>query len=370
MKWKLRDGGYAPNIAVGIAEKAAKEYGVPVGILLGTVECETDFRLGLVSSAGAVGPCQFLPGYAEDYYRYAGFEFDLEGWESIAGMAAVYAYYAELGRKRYGYTGADGWRYALLSHRYGQNSKRAKNLDTSVDRIKDVESMMRANGVWYGAEDAEDTKEDESMLDPKDFPKVAKNAAEWALDKVGCKYSQAQRDKEDIFDCSSLVARAYAAQGVSWEGIGNGVLPNSSQEVYSDNFLLLWPEDYDDIGKKLGGTSVIGKARQAGDLQFLCTDSDTSRSNKITHVTMVSDRDTIVHARSTKYGVRTDDIDLYAGKVCALLRFDPSAPLRKGMRGPRVKALQEELIAQGADIEADGIFGPATEKAADRYGVG
>ena len=208
------------------------------------------------------------------------------------------------------------------------------------------------------------------MLDPKDFPKVAKKAAEWALDKVGCKYSQAQRDEDDIFDCSSLVARAYAAQGVSWEGIGNGVLPNSSQEVYSDNFLLLWPEEYDDIGKKLGGTSVIGKARQEGDLQFLCTDSDTSRSNKITHVTIVADRDTIVHARSTKYGVRTDDIDLYAGKVCAVLRFDPSAPLRKGMRGPRVKALQEELIAQGADIEADGIFGTATEKAADKYGVG
>lgn len=370
MIWKKRNGKAAPKEAVEAAERGAAEFAVPVGILLGTVECETDFRLGLVSSAGAVGPCQFLPGYAEDYYRYAGFEFDLEGWESIEGMAAIYAYYYRLGEKRYDYTGEDGWRYALLSHRYGQNSKRAKELDCSVDRIQDVESMMRANGVWYGAEDAEDTKEDESMLDPKDFSKVAKKAAEWALDQVGARYSQAERDEEGVFDCSSLVARAYAAQGISWEGIGNGVLPNSSQEVYSDNFLLLWPEEYDDIGKKLGGTSVINKARQEGDLQFLCTDSDTSRSNKITHVTMVADRDTIVHARSTKYGVRTDDIDLYAGKVCALLRFDPSAPLRKGMRGPRVKALQEELIAQGADIEADGIFGTATEKAADRYGVG
>ena len=366
MKWKLCDGGYAPNIAVSIAEKAAEEHGVPVGILLGTVECETDFRLGLTSSAGAVGPCQFLPGYAEDYYRYAGFEFDLDGWESITGMAAVYAYYAELGRKRYGYEGADGWRFALLAHRYGQNSKRAKELDCSVDRIEDVESMMRANGLWY----TDGTEEDKPTIDPKDYEKISRKAAAWALDQVGSRYSQAERDEDGVFDCSSLVARAYAAQGISWEGIGNGVLPNSSQEVYSDNFLLLWPEDYDDIGKKLGGTSAIGKARQEGDLQFLCTDSDTSRSNRITHVTMVADRDTIVHARSTKYGVRTDDIDLYAGKVCAVLRFDPSAPLRKGMRGPRVKALQEELITQGADIEADGIFGTATEKAADKYGVG
>lgn len=370
MKWKLRDGGYAPNIAVSTAEKAADEHGVPVGILLGTVECETDFRLGLVSSAGAVGPCQFLPGYAEDYYRYAGFEFDLEGWESITGMAAVYAYYAELGRKRYGYTGADGWRYALLSHRYGQNSERAKELDASVDRIKDVEAMMRANGLWYGAEDAEDTKEDESMLDPKDFSKVAKKAAEWALDQVGARYSQSERDEEGVFDCSSLVARAYAAQGISWESIGNGVLPNSSQEVYSDNFLLLWPEDYDDIGKKLGGKDVLKKAAQPGDLQFLCTDADTTRSNRITHVAMVAGKDEIVHARSTKYGVRTDPLTLYAGKVCAVLRFDPSSPLRRGMRGPRVARLQEELNAQGAKLEVDGIFGADTEKAADKYGVG
>ena len=370
MIWKKRNGKAAPAEAVEAAERGAAEFAVPVGILLGTVECETDFRLGLTSSAGAVGPCQFLPKYAEDYYRYAGFKFDLEGWESITGMAAIYAYYYRLGEGRYDFTGEDGWRYALLSHRYGQNSRQAKTLDASADRIQDVESMMRANGLWYGSTSDENEKEESTMMDPQDFPKVAKKAAEWALDKVGCKYSQAQRDEEDIFDCSSLVARAYAAQGVSWEGIGNGVLPNSSQEVYSDNFLLLWPDEYADIGKKMGGPTVINKARQAGDLQFLCTDSSTSRSNKITHVTIVADRDTIVHARGKAYGVRTDDIQLYAGKVCAVLRFDPSAPLRKGMRGPRVKALQEELIAQGADIEADGIFGTATEKAADKYGVG
>lgn len=366
MKWKMRDGGYAPNIAVSTAEKAAEEHGVPVGILLGTVECETDFRLGLTSSAGAVGPCQFLPKYAEDYYRYAGFEFDLESWESITGMAAIYALYYCLGEGRYGYEGADGWRFALLAHRYGQNSKRAKELDCSVDRIKDVESMMRANGLWY----TDETEEDKPMIDPKDYEKIAKKAAAWALDQVGSRYSQAERDEEGVFDCSSLVARAYAAQGVSWEGIGNGVLPNSTQEVYSDNFLLLWPEDYSDIGKKMGGPTVINKARQAGDLQFLCTDSSTGRNNKITHVTIVADRDTIVHARGKAYGVRTDDIQLYAGKVCAILRFDPSSPLRRGMRGPRVARLQEELNAQGARLEVDGIFGEDTEKAADKYGVG
>lgn len=366
MIWKKRNGKAAPQEAVEAAERGAAEFAVPVGILLGTVECESDFRLDAVSSAGAVGPCQFLPGYAEDYYRYAGFRFDLESWESVVGMAAVYAYYAKLGEERFGYTGEDGWRYALLSHRYGQNSRQAKTLDCTTDRIRDVEGMMRANGLWYEEDDEAEKEEEKTMLDAE---KTAKAAAKWALSKVGCRYSQAERTKKDVFDCSSLVARAYSAQGVDWDLVGSEV-PNSAQEVYSDQFLLLWPESYEEIGKTLGGRDVLKKATQPGDLQFLCTDSDTSRSNRITHVAIVAGKDEIVHARSTKYGVRTDEIDLYSGKVCAVARFDPSAPLRRGMRGLRVKALQEELIAQGADIEADGIFGPATEKAADRYGVG
>lgn len=366
MIWKKRNGRVAPAEAVETAARAAAKFAVPVGILLGTVECESDFRLDAVSSAGAVGPCQFLPKYAEDYYRYAGFRFDLESWESVAGMAAVYAYYAKLGQERFGYTGEDGWRYALLSHRYGQNSRQAKTLDTSTDRIRDVEGMMRANGLWYGEDDEAEKEEEKTMLDAE---KTAKAAAKWALSKVGCRYSQAERTKKDVFDCSSLVARAYSAQGVSWDLVGSEV-PNSTQEVYSDQFLLLWPEDYDDIGKTLGGKDVLKKAAQPGDLQFLCTDKSTKRANRITHVTIVVDGEEIVHARSTKYGVRTDPLTLYAGKVCAVIRFDPSAPLRRGMRGLRVKALQEELIAQGADLSADGIFGPATEKAADKYGVG
>lgn len=366
MIWKKRNGRAAPREAVEAAERGAAEVAVPVGILLGTVECESDFRLDAVSSAGAVGPCQFLPKYAEDYYRYAGFRFDLESWESVAGMAAVYAYYAKLGEERFGYTGEDGWRYALLSHRYGQNSRQAKTLDCTTDRIRDVEGMMRANGLWYEEDDEAEKEEEKTMLDAE---KTAKAAAKWALSKVGCRYSQAERTKKDVFDCSSLVARAYSAQVVSWDLVGSEV-PNSTQEVYSDQFLLLWPEDYDDIGKTLGGKDVLKKAAQPGDLQFLCTDSDTTRSNRITHVAMVAGKDEIVHARSTKYGVRTDPLTLYAGKVCAVARFDPSAPLRRGMRGLRVKALQELLNEQGAKLETDGIFGPATEKAADKYGVG
>ena len=40
------------------------------------------------------------------------------------------------------------------------------------------------------------------------YTTLAQSAVDWALSKAGCAYSQAQRTQENIFDCSSLVARA------------------------------------------------------------------------------------------------------------------------------------------------------------------
>ena len=360
MIWKQASGKPAPNAALVIAQAASAEFGVPVGILLGTVERESNFRLGLVSSAGAVGPCQFKPQYAEDYYRYAGFKFDLDGWASVRGLAAVYGYYAKLGAKRHGFSGDDRWRFALLAHRHGQNSTQARTLDTT-GRVSDVEACMERNGVWYS-----DVAREDKHFDAAD---VAEKAASWAKSKVGCRYSQAQRDKEGVFDCSSLVARAYAAQGVDWACVGREI-PLSCEEVYSDQFELLWPADYAKIGKTFGGESVIAKAKQPGDLQFLCTNRKTGRANKITHVTMVASPTTIVHARGTAYGVRLDDIALYKGKVCAVCRYNPDAPLRQGMRGLRVKALQERLNKLGAKLDVDGVYGSKTAAAVKKYKEG
>lgn len=349
--WKQADGSAAPREAVAAAQAASAEFGVPAGILLGTVENESNFRLGLVSSAGAVGPCQFKAQYAEDYYRYAGFSFDLEDWDSIRGLAAVYVYYAGLAAKRYGFAGDDRWRFALLAHRHGQNSAQAKSLQRE-GRVEDVEACMRRNGLWYGAAAASG---------------VPEQAAEWAKSKVGCKYSQAQRDKPDVYDCSSLVARAYSSQGVDWACVGRAI-PLSYEEVYSDQFELLWPSEYSRIGKTFGGADVLAKAAQPGDLQFLCTNRKTGRANRITHVTMVASATTIVHARGTAYGVRLDDIALYKGKVCAVCRYNPDAPLRQGMRGLRVKTLQAKLNKLGANLETDGVYGSKTAAAVKQYG--
>ena len=197
------------------------------------------------------------------------------------------------------------------------------------------------------------------------FREIAQGARDWALKKVGCKYSQAKRTQENIFDCSSLVARAYSALGKAWKY--GGRVPLSCNEVYDDDFELIWPATYAEIGKKLGGSSVITKANQPGDLQFLNT-MKTSRANKITHVTMVASASKIVHARGTAYGVRMDSLTHYAGKVCALTRYNPACDLVVGHKGYRTAALQKALNAKGgADLSGDGEFGLKTQTAVKAF---
>ena len=195
--------------------------------------------------------------------------------------------------------------------------------------------------------------------------RIAVDAAAWALSKVGCPYSQEKRNQDGVFDCSSLVARAYAAQGKRWRY--GGSVPRSNQEVYDDDFELLWPGEYSEIGKKFGGADVLERANQPGDLQFLCTDSGTSRSNRITHVAMVADAKNIVHARGKTYGVCVNRISHYAGKVCAVARFNPEGTLRAGMKGWRTLALQQKLNALGASLETDGEYGSTTAGAVKAF---
>lgn len=194
---------------------------------------------------------------------------------------------------------------------------------------------------------------------------IAADAAAWAVSKVGCPYSQEKRNQDGVFDCSSLVARAYAAQGKRWRY--GGSVPRSNQEVYDDDFELLWPETYSEIGKKFGGADVLERANQPGDLQFLCTDSGTSRLNRITHVAMVADAKNIVHARGKAYGVCVNRISHYARKVCAVARFNPEGTLRAGMKGWRTLALQQKLNALGASLETDGEYGSTTAGAVKAF---
>ena len=197
------------------------------------------------------------------------------------------------------------------------------------------------------------------------FSETAAAAASLALSKVGCPYSQAKRTQLGIYDCSSLVARVYTAQGKKWKY--GGSVPISCNEVYDDDFELLWPAAYADIGRKLGGKDVIAMATLPGDVQYLCTDSGTKRTNRITHVAMVADKSRIVHARGTRYGVVTSPINLYAGKVCAVVRYNPACTLRIGMKGWRTLALQKALVARGYNVSPDGEFGSKTKEAVSAF---
>ena len=194
---------------------------------------------------------------------------------------------------------------------------------------------------------------------------IGSAAASWALSKVGCVYSQPHRLQEKSFDCSSLIARAYIAQGKKW--LYGGAVPTSCDEVYDDDFELIWPSSYASIGKKMGGKDVIMQASLPGDIQFLCTDSSTKRINKITHVAMVAGKGKIVHARGTKYGVVVNSIDLYSGKICALVRYNPIGILRQGMKGYRTKSLQQKLNSYGYRITVDGDYGPNTIEAVKAF---
>ena len=78
---------------------------------------------------------------------------------------------------------------------------------------------------------------------------------------------------------------------------------------------------------------------------------------------MVATPTQIVHARGTNYGVCTNSISLYAGKVCGVVRYNPACALRLGMKGYRTLRLQQALNLHGADISEDGEFGEKTQKA-------
>ena len=186
-------------------------------------------------------------------------------------------------------------------------------------------------------------------------------AARYMRGIIGLKYSQEKRLEPNYYDCSSAVARAYIAQGKEWPY--NGPVPISCDLVYDDELTLVWPQDYGSIGRVMGGMDAILKATQPGDIQFVCTDTGTTRKNRITHVTMVLDEQTIGHARGKAYGVCTDSTGKYAGRICAVARYDPSCALRRGMKGRRTRELQKKLVSLGHDIAVDGDYGAATEAA-------
>ena len=83
---------------------------------------------------------------------------------------------------------------------------------------------------------------------------------------------------------------------------------------------------------------------------------------------MVASASKIIHARGTAYGVRQDSLTHYAGKVCAVVRYNPACDLVVGHKGYRTAALQKTLNAKsGADLSGDGEFGLKTHAAVKAF---
>lgn len=150
--------------------------------------------------------------------------------------------------------------------------------------------------------------------------KIAEAALDYAISKIGSRYSQEDRMKENVYDCSSLIYRAYKDAGYTYKTEYN----TSMFLVYDTGFDLLYPSSDNAIGKKFTSVASLkkqGYVPRAGDVIYINTISSTTRHNKITHVVMVENETSIVHARSTKYGVCRNSIDLYGSKIVAVTRF-------------------------------------------------
>lgn len=181
---------------------------------------------------------------------------------------------------------------------------------------------------------------------------LAFKALGYAESKVGCKYSQTYRwnTNPDIFDCSSLVWRAFQFAGYTFKAGST-----STTEVNDAAFDLIWPSKSAKLGAKLSSVKAIrslGYEPQPGDVIYLRTSSKRDSTNKITHVIMVKDGATIVHARGVDFGVRLDPIDLYGEKVVAITRYREGDKARNVIDDAAAHIVVGACLRNGVNIRA------------------
>ena len=117
-----------------------------------------------------------------------------------------------------------------------------------------------------------------------------------ALEKVGCKYSQALRNEEGYYDCSSLVTRVAKEVGIT---ISGGTAAGIAKSLY------------------LAGRAVDPADMKQGDLIFYARKNDNGswkqpgRFMHISHVSIYMGDGRQVHARNEKYGVSVNNYTGY-----------------------------------------------------------
>ena len=217
--------------------------------------------------------------------------------------------------------------------------------------------------------------------------KVINKALLNAVAMLGTDYSRTDRDNiwpGGAADCSSLIAACWGGAGFPLLSEAGAELRTSCYEVNAAGFDLIYPEARNRIGKNLPSPKGLlsSYGAEQGDIVFMNFDSSTSRANKITHVAMIYNTAQLIHTANNREKCCFKPLDYGDKRICAIIRLREDAKLLKlpSIKKPgdnearadewAVRALQAALnIKSGEALKLDGIFGPKTEAATQRFNV-
>ena len=160
------------------------------------------------------------------------------------------------------------------------------------------------------------------MSEEKD--RIIKNALRYAVSLLGMGYSQKHRYRiytNGSADCSSFVFAVFLLAGVVLKtGKHDNLI--SCKQVYSDGFELMYPYNYDLIGKDFADIGFYKEFNWAeGDIIFYCNNVKTRRKNKITHVAICCNGNNIIHCGNNDEKTCIKEISYGDGNIVAVIRL-------------------------------------------------
>lgn len=210
--------------------------------------------------------------------------------------------------------------------------------------------------------------------------KIIERVLRWAEKMIGMEYSRTYR--YDWFpkgstDCSGYayamwLAGLFPLQGPKVKSM------TSMYEVYADGFDLLFPSDYGSIGKDFAPKGFYKTFPwKPGDIIFYNFDKGTKRANKITHVAVCFDKKNIIHTANTREDACKKSISYGDGHILAVIRLRddvteyhlPDTTYDKADKTV-TRILQAWLNYHGAQLRCDGIWGPKTASALEKFKSG
>lgn len=159
---------------------------------------------------------------------------------------------------------------------------------------------------YKDGQDAQQTwNQVESILNNGDYTEAQKKIVEEALKTVGSAYNQDHRNQPGVYDCSSLVARVYAAAGYSLASN----LPSAAEECR--------------MAESWGTIVSSSKDIQPGDLIFFSYPENghyNGRYKNVSHVAIYIGNGMQIDARGRKYGVVERTSQASSGAVVSICR--------------------------------------------------